>query len=271
MKDAECVALLRWALPRLGMRWEGFRNVRGQVCKRLNRRRVELELESLGDYRAYLAAHPSEWGELDAMCRISISRFYRDRAVFERLGREVLPMLAESCEDRGAGELRIWSAGCASGEEPYSLRLLWDYELRARFPDTRCEIVATDSDPQMLERAQRARYKASSFRDLPADWIDRAFRRIGAELELRPEFVTGIELRHQDIREGCPTGPFDLVMCRNMAFTYFDETLQQTTLKRIAGQMTGGGFLVIGSHESLPPDPTSFSAWDAQAGLYLRT
>jgi chemotaxis protein methyltransferase CheR len=271
VKDAECVALLRWALPRLGMRWEGFRKVRRQVCKRVDRRLAELGLASADAYRPYLAAHPSEWTRLDAMCRIPISRFSRDRAVFERLASEVLPILADACTARGASTLRAWSAGCASGEEPYSLKLLWQLEVRARYPAIALEIVATDAEPHMLERARRARYGASSLRTLPAGWIERAFRPVDGQHQLRPEFTTGIELRCEDIRECCPVGPFDLVLCRNLAFTYFDDELQRDTLTRLADRLVAGGFLVIGSHESLPPSQHELTIWDARMGLYRRT
>lgn len=270
MNDVECVALLRWVLPRLGMRWEGFRKVRRQVCKRIDRRLTELGLAGADAYRSYLGAHPSEWTRLDALCRIPISRFFRDRAVFERLGRELLPILAEACTARGASTLRAWSAGCASGEEPYSLKLLWEFQLRARFPDVAFEIVATDADPHMLERARQARYGASSLRALPAGWIDRAFQPVDGEQQLRAEFATGIAFRCEDIRKHCPAGRFELVLCRNLAFTYFDAELQRRTLTRLADRLVAGGFLVIGSYESLPPDQGELTAWDARAGLYRR-
>jgi chemotaxis protein methyltransferase CheR len=262
------VALLRWALPRLGMRWNGFRKVRRQVCKRVDQRRAELHLPTTDAYRTYLSAHASEWAVLDALCRIPISRFFRDRAVFEQLRCTVLPILADACRARGASTLRAWSAGCASGEEPYSLKLLWEFELRARFPGLGLEIVATDAAPHMLARARRARYSASSLRDLPQDWIDRAFRPINGEHQLRPEFTTGIEFRCEDIREHCPPGQFDLVLCRNLAFTYFDDALQRDTLERLTNRLVAGGFLLIGIHESLPANGEALTTWDARTGLY---
>src|SRR6185295_20147796 len=120
-----CVELLQWALPRLGKRWQGFRNVRGQVCKRIARRARELGLADLEAYRAHLEAHDDEWPVLDALCRVTISRFYRDRAVFDRLRLEILPAFAERAAARGESVVRAWSAGCASGEEPYTLAMIW--------------------------------------------------------------------------------------------------------------------------------------------------
>lgn len=83
MNDEACVDFLQWCLPRLGKRWAGFHKVRSQGCKRIARRMQDLGLRSLDTYRDYLNAHRDEWNHLDAMCRITISRFYRDRGVFD--------------------------------------------------------------------------------------------------------------------------------------------------------------------------------------------
>jgi len=95
MKDAQCVAFLQQTLPRLGMRWAGYRKVRRQVCKRIDRRLHALGLADIESYAGYLETHPEEWESLDAFCRISISRFCRDRGSFDRLAQEVLPRLAQ--------------------------------------------------------------------------------------------------------------------------------------------------------------------------------
>src|SRR5919197_810463 len=121
--DPDCVDFLRWALPRIGLRWEGFRKVRRQVCRRVGRRIAELGLGDLDAYRAYLREHPDEWAKLERLTPITISRFYRDRAVFEALEHAVIPALGE--------EPRIWSAGCASGEEAYTLALICDGQVLA--------------------------------------------------------------------------------------------------------------------------------------------
>ena len=81
MKDSECIGFLRWALPRLGLRWPGFRKVRRQVCKRIARRARELGLADVSGYRLPLDSHAPEWDALAALCTVSISRFYRDRGV----------------------------------------------------------------------------------------------------------------------------------------------------------------------------------------------
>jgi chemotaxis protein methyltransferase CheR len=122
MRDQDCVRFLKTMLPSLGLCWPGYRKVHRTLGKRLRRRLAELRLDDLDAYRAQLAADPDEHARLDALCRIPISRFWRDRAVFEALGAEVLGGLADACARRAARELRAWSCGCASGEEPTACR-----------------------------------------------------------------------------------------------------------------------------------------------------
>lgn len=83
MQDDECIQFLRWALPQLRMRWQGFRKVRGQVCKRINRRMTQLGIDSVTDYRDYLGDQAHEWRVLDSLCQVTISRFYRDKLMYQ--------------------------------------------------------------------------------------------------------------------------------------------------------------------------------------------
>ncbi len=151
MQDPECTAFLPWALPRLRLRWPGYRKVRRQVCKRVTRRLASLGLADTLAYRAYLETHPDEWKQLDELCHIPISRFCRDRAVFEHLGRKVLPAPAGAAEEQGLGRIQVWSAGCGAGEEPFTLAILWRLALAQQFPDLKLQILATDIDNEQLD------------------------------------------------------------------------------------------------------------------------
>jgi len=270
MNDKDCIAFLQWALPRLQMRWSGFRKVRKQVCKRIDRRRQELDLPHVTAYRAYLASNPAEWSTLDSLCRVSISRFYRDRGVFDHLRQVVLPALAELATSRGQRGLSAWSIGCASGEEVYTLSLIWHCELKARFPNLGLHLVATDADPTMLQRAQRACYPPSSLKELPPTWREQAFDRVDQEYCLRAAYRSGVEFRHQDIRRQQPEETFHLVLARNLAFTYFAESLQQQILARINGRLLPGGGLVIGKTESLPANVSGVTPWFPPQGIFRR-
>jgi chemotaxis protein methyltransferase CheR len=209
------------------MRWPGFRKVRGQVCKRVSRRLRALDLADGVAYRSYLEGHPAEWALLDGLCRITISRFYRDRAVFDALKDRGFLDLARAALVRGESTVRCWSVGCASGEEPYSLSLAWAMSESRREVDASLEIVATEVDAGLIERARAACYPAGALKELPAEWIRSAFT---------------------ETDEG-----FDLVLCRNLVFTYFESGLQAELLLGMLERVQERGLLVVGGHEALPP------------------
>ncbi|MEN8251684.1 MAG: CheR family methyltransferase, partial [Bacteroidota bacterium] len=93
---------------------------------------MELGLTGIESYRNYLGENSDEWIILDKLCRITISRFYRDRLVFDYVGTEVLPVLVNDALKRKNTPIRVWSAGCASGEEPYTMALLWHNIIRPK-------------------------------------------------------------------------------------------------------------------------------------------
>jgi chemotaxis protein methyltransferase CheR len=270
--DLEGVQFLQWCLPRLCLRWPGFRKVRRQVYKRINRRLRELRLPTLDAYRDYLEDHPAEWSTLDTFCWISISRFYRDQDVFQHLANEILPQLAELALARGEnGELRCWSAGCAGGEEPYTIAITWQQRLANCFPTLRLRIIATDIDSEAIHRAERARYRSGSLKQLPPEWRAQKFATIGEELCLKDALRASVTFAVQDIRERSPEGSFDLILCRNLVFTYFDDSLQRKTMHTFAEKLTPGGALIVGKLESLPKVPWAFEPWSKRLGIYRKT
>jgi len=271
MTDAECVGFLQWALPHLHLRWAGFRRVRKQVCKRVDRRVKELQLTDTRAYRSFLETHPEEWDFLDSACSITISRFYRDRLVFDHLGTLLLPGLAELASSRNELSVRCWSVGCGSGEEPYTLAILWQLSVAPRFPHLQMRITATDVDAYLLERARRAWYPASSLRDVPREWMRIAFDETPRGYRVRESFRHHIEFAQQDVRREQPSGRFHLVLCRNLVFTYFEEALQRKVLARILERLEDGGSMVIGHRETLPqPMPGKLQAWNADVGIYRK-
>ena len=262
---------LKWALPRMQMRWPGFRKVRGQVCKRIDRRMKTLGLTHIDEYQGYLETHADEWSMLDSLCRVTISRFNRDRGVFATLADQVLPDLMRSVNARGGDTLRAWTIGCASGEEPYSLAILWQTELQQTFPGMKLEVTATDSDAQMLERAREARYEPGSLKELPANLRDRVFTRENNSYRLGADYRRDVRFLEQDVREARPDGRFDLVLCRNLVFTYFDDRLQARLLSRIVATMADAAALVIGIHEDLPEGAERLEPWFDKQRIYRKT
>jgi chemotaxis protein methyltransferase CheR len=267
--DAECTAFLQWALPRLERRWAGYRKVRRLVCKRLRGRLRELGLEDLDAYRRHLGDHPEEWSSLDALCGIPISRFYRDRGVFDALGRTVLPALARAALAQSRTTLDCWSAGCASGEEPYTLAILWAVRLEPRFPELSLRVVATDLDERLLARARAGRYAPSSLKELPQDLRAAGFEAADGEWPVRDRFRR-VAFLQQDLREGMPEGPFDLVLCRNVVLTYYLPPVQLAIMQRIADRLRPGGALVVGIHEPLPEGLTRLAPWPGARAVHRR-
>jgi len=163
------------------------------------------------------------------------------------------------------------------GEEPYTLVLTWELRssrpcgalrdetaelgLAQRVAGVRLEVVATDADEGMLARARLGVYKPSSLRELPAEWIERAFCDLGGRHQLREPLREQVRFACQDIRRELPADPFHLVLCRNLALTYFDEGLQRETLQRIRTCILPGGVLVLGGHERPPDGVLGLEPW----------
>jgi chemotaxis protein methyltransferase CheR len=250
MRDADCTAVLQWALPQLDLHWPGFRKVRHQVCKRVRRRINALGLNGFESYRQRLETDPREWQVLDECCHVTMSRFFRDRGMFDRLRSSVLLVIAERARSEGR-QARCWSAGCASGEEPYSIRILWDAGMRSAGLDVELSIVATDVDEALLDRARDGCYGQTSLREVPAELIGQAFTQTGPRFCIRPQYRGDLTFLKQDLRSEAPPGPFDLILCRNLAFTYFAPVLRQKILAAIAQRLLPNGFLVVGTHEQV--------------------
>jgi len=263
----DCAIFLQWALPQMKMRWTGFRKVHKQVCKRIGRRMKTLNLHNFGEYQSWLTTHPLEWEVLDGMCRITISRFYRDWAVFDFLKDEILPRLAQEAtlEKR---PLRCWSAGCASGEEPYTLSLIWHFVFKEKFPEMDFQIIGTDVDAQLLERAKIGCYTLGSLKGLPKPWLAKAFSVKDNGYCIHSCFGKNIEWIQQDIRASFPTGMFDLLLCRNLVATYFEPALQVAIYNQMKSVLRPGGVLVLGCHEKLPEGLEGFSAKVEKLNMY---
>jgi chemotaxis protein methyltransferase CheR len=270
MDDRDCVEFLQWALPQLHLRWPGFRKVRRQVCRRIDRRLRELGLAGTHAYRDFLTHNPAEWSRLDSLCPITISTFYRDKAVFDCIRQRILPEIAQAAGRRGESTIRAWSIGCASGEEPYTLMLIWKLATPAPAAELALHVLATDVGERVLDRARTACYGAGSLKLLPAGWREQAFDRVAERYCLRTEYRTGVDFLAQDIRADLPPGGFDLILCRNLVFTYFSESLQRQILPRLLARLRPGGFLIIGQREALPDSCPDLEVWTAAPGIFHR-
>ena len=271
MHDKDCISFLQWSLPQLHLRWPGFRKVRRQVCKRIQKHIAELGLADLTDYRHYLTVHSAEWNVLDTFCYITISRFYRDRRIYDTLKQEILPLLAQRKVTHHRNRLNAWSIGCCSGEEPYTLKIIWELAVKTVLErQLSLRITATDVNLQLLQRAHEGKYSLGSLKELPSILLKQAFDQEGRLYYLKERFKENIEFLPQDIRKQLPEGYFDVILCRNLVFTYFDQDLQKLILEKLLNHLFGGGFLIIGMHEKLPFSHPSLIPYEDHLPVFLK-
>jgi chemotaxis protein methyltransferase CheR len=238
---------LRTTLPALGLRWRRFRS--GAIRRRIVGRLQELGVSSLAEYRSYLFAHREEQRLLTDQLTVTISRFWRNRFLFDALARTWLPALLARLKP---GErLRAWSAGCACGEEPYSLLLLWNEHFARSGHELR--LVATDADRRCLHRARAGRYPASSLRELPLPFRPRYFETEGGDSVINLEFRERVVWLEHNLFWDSPLPDNHLILCRNVAYSYFTEPVQQEITRRFHEALLPGGLLVVGRKDRLPP------------------
>jgi chemotaxis protein methyltransferase CheR len=248
--DAAATCFLARVMPRVGLHWPAFRRVQRQVWRRLERRRAELGLADLDAYERYLEAHPAEWDVLAGLCRITISRFWRDGAVWTFLVEAVLPALA------ARASVSAWSAGCGAGEEPYTLAIAWQ---QVAGPIAPIAIVGTDIDDGQLARARGGCYPGGALGELPPALRAAAFDEDGDLACVRPALRAHVRFERRDLRAGPPGGPYDLILCRNLAFSYFDEAGQRAAAAVMRAALRPGGALVVGRGEVLPDGTPGFA------------
>ncbi|PTW51415.1 CheR-type MCP methyltransferase [Rhodovulum kholense] len=228
------------------------------IHSRLGKRIVALNLDDFTDYDKYLRANlETESDHFISALTTNVTNFYREKHHFEQLQSEVLPRLVERA--RSGGRVRLWSAGCSSGPEPYSLSgsvIL----LCPEAPKLNVRILATDIDPFVLRRAEAAVYSDEEAKIPPGPWANQVFEKSGsakAEFRVRADVRSLVSFRQLNINGPWPmSGLFDVIMCRNMAI-YFDSQTQQTLWRRLAEQLVPGGMLFIGHSERVSGPATA--------------
>jgi len=230
----------------LGLHGRAFQ--RRGIKRRLERRMTDIGVSGFDQYLSRVKEDPEERNHLAEILTVTISRFFRDKDVFARMEASVIPSILQ----KGREELRAWSIGCASGEEPYSLAILWKEKFQDRWPTIRFVILATDIDGGLLKRARQGRYKGSSLREVPEDLRGNAFRLENGFFVLNQAIRQSVRFKQHDMLQEEPFPGMDVIFCRNMAFTYFSKERQMDVLKKICLSLEEGGYLCIGKTENLP-------------------
>lgn len=236
------------------------------------RRRIAVRMRARGvhtfeEYGRVLDRDRHEYDLLLDALTINVTKFFRNPETFAAIDREIVPALYARAEP----QLRIWSAGCASGEEPYSLAILMHrYAVANGKRFDRVDVLGTDLDRASLAAAERATYLEPTLADTPAELRQMYFPlhspyRIQREVRARVQFR-----RHDLLREAFPEAQH-LIVCRNVII-YFDRTTQEELFERFAAALLPGGFLVLGRVESLfGPARGMFASVDGRERLFRRT
>ncbi len=219
-------------------------------------RRLAMRLRTRGcpDYAAYrqlLRDDPAEYGPLLDALTINLTRFFRDATVFQAVEEKLLPELLQCRSSKR--RLRVWSAGCAAGEEAYSLAIMLRKCLGADLPHWRLEILATDLDNKTLDKARQGLYDSFSFQELTPHyqaWIERYFTP-GSQRQLAAEVRGMVTFRHHDLIQDPPPPDQDLIFCRNVLI-YFDRPWQDQLYPAFHQALRADGFLVLGKAEIMP-------------------
>jgi chemotaxis methyl-accepting protein methylase len=238
-------------------------------------RRIRVRMRACGvntfeEYAALLEHRPEEVGRLLATLTINVTQFFRNPEAWDRLAIELTRLAAT----RPPG-FSAWSAGCASGEEAYTLAMLlataWEATGLAA-PITRVRVDATDVDEECLARARAAVYPALSFKEAPSAALNR-WTVLQGDTRRLAEPVRAIVkvLRHDLGRDSAPAPPYDLVVCRNVVI-YFERQAQERLFDQFADALRPGGLLFLGKVEMLyGPARTRFEPVDIRERLYRRT
>lgn len=221
------------------------------VERRLATRLRALGLTTYREYAAYLTDHPTEYARLLDALTVNVTDFFRDPPVWDIIRREVVPSILAQKATAGHHAVRAWSAGCATGEEPYSIAMAF---LAARGPKPErllLSVTATDLDPIALRTAERAEYDIGKLEHIPAH--DRSRFVTSADprhFNLAPEVTEKVRFRTLDLFSDEPPMAMDLILCRNV-FIYFTREQQERVTGVFLKALAKGGYLVLGRTEKM--------------------
>ncbi|MCP4130557.1 MAG: protein-glutamate O-methyltransferase CheR [bacterium] len=214
-------------------------------------------IDSIEKYISFVENNRTEYSKLIQSLTINVSSFFRDSYVFETIQARILPVLLKK------KNLRIWSAGCAGGEEPYSIAILLRELLKKKIEEYQIDIFASDVDTQALEKAQNGCYNRETLSGTKLSIIDTYFTEIEDRFQLNTQLLPRVQFSvHDTASDSRPMPPesifgdFDLVLCRNLLI-YFADGLYEKAMNNIYQSLKKGGFLVLGLSEALSPNTAS--------------
>lgn len=246
LEDTPQSDLLQILLARTRVDFRDYKQ--STIGRRIQRRMVALNIDSEEEYTEFCRHNP---GAVDALFKdllISVTRFFRDREAFDQLA-AILPQLVERAADR---QIRVWVAGCATGEEVYSIAMILCEALGCSLPEfkSRVQIFATDIDSDALQVARMGRYSATALNDIPHALASKYILRETEKVRVVEPLRAAILFSDHNVCQNPPFQRIDLLCCRNLLI-YFGHTLQQKVMGRFHYAMRNEGLLFLGTAESV--------------------
>ncbi len=241
---------------------------RPTIARRLHRRMAAVGARTFQQYLDYVSANPDEYARLATTFLIKVTEFFRDPDLFAYLREQVIPQIVRESESRER-EIRVWSAGCATGEEAYSIAILFAEVLGDQLPQYNVRVFATDVDGDAVDFARRGTYGRSSVASLPAELLDRHFTRVPDGFEIRKQIRALTVFGQHDLGQRAPFPRIDLAVARNVLI-YFTPELQKRALQLFAFSLREGGFLVLGKAESVTQLGDHFAVENPRLKVYRR-
>ncbi|HEY0536487.1 MAG TPA: CheR family methyltransferase [Actinoplanes sp.] len=263
--DPHFEALLVYLKESRGFDFTGYK--RSSLMRRVGRRMTQVEAVDYQDYLDFLQVHPDEFTALFNTVLINVTGFFRDIDAWDYLRAEVLqPLLAARPPD---SVIRIWSAGCASGEEAYTLAMVLAEELGPDVFRERVKIYATDVDEEQLNEARQATYGDREMEAVPPELRERYFESVGNRFSFRKDLRRSVIFGRNDLVQDAPISRIDLLTCRN-TLMYFNAETQSKILGRLHFALADGGVLFLGKAEMLLSHGNLFTPIDLKRRVFRR-
>jgi two-component system CheB/CheR fusion protein len=263
--DAGLEDLLIFIRDARGFDFTGYK--RSTLARRIRKRMDEVGTTDFVDYRDHLESSAEEFGHLFNTILINVTSFFRDAETWTFLQREIMPDLIAATER--SREIRVWSAGCASGEEAYSLAIAFAEALGVDECAKRVKIYGTDVDEDALRDARVGIYPAKSLESIPSTLRERYFEQNGTQFAFRPDLRRRVIFGRHDITRDAPISRLDLLVCRN-TLMYFNVETQAQVIDRFHFALREGGCLFLGKAEMLLSDGERFEVVSMRQRFFRR-
>ncbi len=264
-QDAAFESLLDFVRRARGLDFTGYK--RASLQRRFRRRMDAVGCETYADYLDYLEVHPDEYEELFDSLLINVTQFFRDPPAWDHLRADVLPALLDAKPDDEP--VRVWSAGCASGQEAYTIAIVLAEALGLEQYGERVKIYATDIDEDALAQARLALYGAKEAESVPPDLRERYFERADHRLAFRKDLRRTVIFGRNNLVQDAPISRLDLLVCRN-TLMYFNAETQGRILRHFHFALRDHGVLMLGKSEMMISHRDLFGALDVKQRIFAK-